>query len=401
MSRTTDIEVNEIPRAEHWQEVQKDVGILGRSESIRQLLETIEQVAQTDISILVTGESGTGKELVAKAIHLRSRRRTQPLITVNCGAIPEGILESELFGHEKGSFTGAVGPRKGYFELADMGSIFLDEIGDLPLMIQVKLLRVLEEREFMRVGGSTVHHVDIRFITATNKNLETEVQKGNFREDLFYRLNAMHIHVPSLRERKEDIPLLVQKFALDFSRDNLIEFEGFEESALNALKKYHWPGNIRELRNLVEKVIVMERGTRITESSLGKYMDLPDHFDKTLPVPVNKPKEDAEREFLWRALLEIKSEIAQLRELILTGMRATYRLGPWRENLPDEYGDNTILDLKKNENTGQSVAEMEKELIKETLKKTGSKRKTARLLGVSERTLYRKINRYNLRSFDE
>ncbi len=399
MAKAENVVVKEISPPERWREVQREVGIIGNSESIRQLLETIDQIAPTDISVLITGESGTGKELVAKAIHLRSRRRDHPLITVNSGAIPEGILESELFGHEKGSFTGAVGPRKGYFELADKGSIFLDEIGDLPLTIQVKLLRVLEEREFMRVGGTTVHKVDVRFITATNKDLEAEVRKGNFREDLYYRLNAMHIHVPSLRERKEDIPILVKKFAQDFCRENHIEFAGFTDGAMHYLQQYHWPGNIRELRNLVEKVIVLERGNLITEYNIQKYLKLTDHDNKHLPVPLNKPKEELEREFLLRALLEIKTEIAQLRELILTGMRPQYHLGPWREEVHTIYTEEQQPEGEPEKSkSSSSVAEMEKKLIQETLMKTGgNKRKAAKLLGLSERTLYRKINKYGLR----
>lgn len=400
MANSEKLIVNKFKGEEHWRIVQNDVGILGDSEAIRQMLETIEQIAPTDISVLITGESGTGKELVARAIHLRSRRRDEPLITVNCGAIPEGILESELFGHEKGSFTGAIGPRKGYFELADNGSIFLDEIGELPLSIQVKLLRVLEEREFMRVGGTVLHQVNVRFIVATNKDLEDEVKRGNFRQDLFYRLNAMHITVPTLRERKNDIPLLAKKFSADFCRVNLIEFEGFTESAYNLLKAYHWPGNIRELRNMVEKVIVLERGKSITDIGLRRYIKLYDSTDTSLPVPVNKPPEEVEREFLLRALLEIKSEISQLRELMLSRMSPRYSLGPWHgsdvENISRKDFDNGAM------GQSPSVAQMEKEMIKATLVKTGgNKRKAAKLLGLSERTLYRKINRYKLRPSDE
>lgn len=399
MSDSDEIYVNDFEQ-EHWREVQEDVGILGDSEPIRQLLETIEQVAPTDISVLITGESGTGKELVARAIHLRSRRRDEPLITVNCGAIPEGILESELFGHEKGSFTGAVGPRKGYFELADKGSIFLDEIGELPLSIQVKLLRVLEEREFMRVGGTTLHKVNVRFITATNKNLEREVRKGHFRQDLFYRLNAMHIQVPALRERREDIPILVKKFAADFCRDNLIEFEGYTESALKLMQSYNWPGNIRELRNTVEKVIVLEQGRRVTDLTLRRYISFYDAHDSSLPVHVNKPPEEVEREFLLRALLEIKSEIAQLRELLMSRMTPRYSLAPWTPSSHDA-GFGQVASAG-NPQKPPSVAEMEREMIKAALIKTGgNKRKAAKMLGLSERTLYRKINRYNLRPADD
>lgn len=401
MARGEKVIFQEFPQPGHWRQVQRDVGILGNSDGVRQVLETIEQVAPTDISVLITGESGTGKELVAKAIHLRSRRRDKPLITVNCGAIPEGILESELFGHEKGSFTGAIGPRKGYFELADTGSIFLDEIGDLPMPTQVKLLRVLEEREFMRVGGTTLHQVDVRFIAASNKNLEAEVRKESFRVDLYYRLNAIHIHVPSLRERRQDIPLLVNKFAADFCHQNYIEFEGFGEDAVHLLQEYSWPGNIRELRNLVEKVIVLERGRKIDARILQKYITGFDHHDKNLPVPINKPREEVEREFLLRALLDIKTEIAQLRELLLSRNIPRYSLGPWREEMPGGYYDSIPFGSREAMPTN-SVAEMEKEMIRATLIKTGgNKRKTAKLLGLSERTLYRRINQYHLKADGE
>jgi len=385
---------------DHWREVQRDVGILGASAKVRQLLETIEQVAPTNISVLISGESGTGKELIARAVHKRSNRRDQPLITVNCGAIPEGILESELFGHEKGSFTGAAGQRKGYFELANKGSIFLDEIGELPLSIQVKLLRVLEEREFMRVGGSTLQSVDVRFIAATNRDLEHEVRKGSFRQDLYYRLNAVHIGAPSLRERREDVVILAKRFAADFGRQNLIEFEGFSDSAFHLMQEYSWPGNVRELRNLVEKVIVLERGRRIDDRVLQKYLKVYDDFDKGLPVPLDKPKEELERELLLRVLLEIKSEIAQLRELVLAGVPQRYSLNPWGGDLGN--GRPGAGAGVENGAGSESVSDMEKEMIKATLIKTrGNKRKAAKVLGLSERTLYRKINKYGLRDDEE
>ncbi len=400
MSNAIEADVNGSSGVEHWREVQQDVGILGDSEKTRALIETIEQVAPTDISVLITGESGVGKELVARAIHLRSRRRNAPLITVNSSAIPEGILESELFGHEKGSFTGAAGMRKGYFELAHRGSIFLDEIGELPLSIQAKLLRVLENREFMRVGGTQLIEVDVRFIAATNRRLDEEVRKGHFRQDLYYRLNAVHIHVPSLRERREDILPLVKKFTADFCRANHIEFEGFTDGALLLMQNYDWPGNIRELRNLVEKVIVLERGRRIDEQTLRPYLMPFQSPDANLPVRLERPKEDLERELLLRVLLEIKSEIAQLREFLLTGASRRYSLNPWRgDQVGELYGAERWEDEVQNAPT---VSEMEKEMIISTLAKTGgNKRKAAKLLGISERTLYRKINKYGLRHAEQ
>jgi DNA-binding NtrC family response regulator len=386
-----------IPDPEKWREIQQEVGLLGESKSIQQIIETIEQVAATDISVLITGQSGTGKEIVAKAIHTLSRRRTEPLITVNCAAIPEGILESELFGHEKGSFTGAVGQRQGYFELADNGSIFLDEVGELPLSIQVKLLRVLESREFMRVGGVVTHKVNVRIIAATNKNIEVEVRKGYFRQDLFFRLNAIRIHVPSLYERVEDIPVLAKKFANDFCRENHIEFQGFSGEALHAMQDYRWPGNVRELRNLVEKIIVLERARRIDGPTIRKYLKFSDSFDSILPVPIQQPKEEVEKEFILRALLEIKSEISQLRELLLTFSMPRPSLNPWRKEITPVSTHFVNID-ENGEAKAESVAEMEKEMIRSTLAKTGwNKRNAAKILGFSERTLYRKIEKYGLK----
>ncbi len=396
MTDSSKLLLNNYKADEHWREIQRDVGILGDSDKVRQLLETIEQVGPTDISVLITGESGTGKELIARAVHKRSRRRDQPMITVNCGAIPEGILESELFGHEKGSFTGAAGQRKGYFELAHKGSIFLDEIGELPLSFQVKLLRVLEEREFMRVGGTTLQAVDVRFIAATNRNLEQDVSKGSFRQDLYYRLNAININAPSLRERRTDIITLAKHFAAEFCRNNLIEFQGFDESASHLMQEYAWPGNVRELRNLVEKVIVLEQGRTVTANVLKKYLNVYDEFDKSLPIPLNRPKEELDQELLLRALLEIKSEIAQLRELLLAGVSQRYSLNPWRGDVTNE-PQNTFSGANDG-SSPESVSDMEREMIKTTLMKTGgNKRKAAKVLGLSERTLYRKINKYGLR----
>jgi len=275
----------------------------------------------------------------------------------------------------------------------------LDEIGELPFSIQVKLLRVLENREFLRVGGSELHKVNVRFIAATNRDLEQEVRKGNFREDLFYRLNAIHIQVPALRERREDIPLLVKKFAADFCRENLIEFEGFTEDALFRMQDYHWPGNIRELKNMVEQMIVLERGRQITEHNLEKYIKFQDPMDKRLPVPLQKPRDEVEKEFLIRVLLEIKSEIAQLRELIMAGSTNHYRLGAWRGELTEDIQD--VEDFYNNNEQDKSVADMEREMIRSTLIKSGwNKRKAAKILGLSERTLYRKINQYRLRDDD-
>ena len=379
-------------------EFQEKLGIIGKSEAMRKIMHSVEQVAPIDISVLITGDSGTGKELIAKAVHVRSRRRHESLVTVNCGAIPEGIIESELFGHEKGSFTGAIGPRKGYFELADKGTIFLDEIGELPLGTQVKLLRVLESHEFMRVGGTQTLRVDVRILAATNKNLEAEVRKGEFREDLFFRLNAINIWVPPLRERKEDILLLVNKFAVDFCRTNHIEFEGFTEDAQKILENHYWPGNVRELRNLVESVIVLEQGRKVDTATLRRHLRTHEPMDQYLPVPVNKNPEQVERELLLRALLEMKSEIAQLRQLLLDRFYQPQRLKPWQLEEVEEISEKIPKENIERKKTA-TVAEMEKELIRSTLERlSGSKRKTAKSLGLSERTLYRKLKRYGIQT---
>ena len=233
--------------------LQKQSGIIGTSDGIRQVLDMIGQVAPVNISVLITGESGTGKELVAKAIHQSSKRNNDPLVVVNCGAIPEGIIESELFGHKKGSFTGAGEDRKGYFEEANKGTIFLDEIGETPLETQVKLLRVLESGEFMRVGEAKTRKTDVRIIAATNKDLRDLVKKGGFRQDLYFRLKTVTVHVPALRNRVEDIGPFVERFALEFTRSNDILYRGFMPDAVRVLKQYEWPGNVRELKNFVEK----------------------------------------------------------------------------------------------------------------------------------------------------
>ncbi len=381
--------------------IRRKLGIVGQSPALEQILRTVEQVAPTDISVLIIGESGTGKELIAQAIHELSPRRHEAFIVVNAGAIPEGLIESELFGHEKGAFTGAVGTRKGYFELADGGTIFLDEIGEMPLETQVRLLRILEGREFIRVGGSGPRKVDVRVVAATNKDLQEMVRKGRFREDLYYRLNAVRIYVPPLRERRTDIPLLVNYFAKRFCRDNGIEFGGFTSDAIDYLCEYPWPGNVRELKNLVESVIVMERGNRIDRNILSRYLSMSHvHMEPQLPVPVNRPSEELEREFIYRALLDLKAEIAQLREVIL----GKYIMPPRRltSGMPVQPVNNhvesqEVINDAEEEEHFPTLEEMEKELIYRALEKSGgNKRRAAQMLAISERTLYRKIKEYSL-----
>ncbi|MFQ5772097.1 MAG: sigma-54 interaction domain-containing protein, partial [bacterium] len=331
----------------------------------------------------------------------QSRRKNKPLVVVNCGAIPEGILESELFGHEKGAFTGAVGARKGYFELADGGTIFLDEIGEMPLSTQVKLLRVLEGKEFMRVGGSMVRNVDVRVIAATNKDLEKAVKTGEFREDLYYRLNAINIRIPPLRERRDDIRMLIKKFASDFCKQNHIEFEGFTESALRAIEYNAWPGNVRELKNLVESIIVLEKGNKIDEYVLSKYLKPSSQVDRNLPVPTFRTSEQVEREFIYHALLDLKAEISKLRDDIFQVIYAESRpktLPYYSEVLPRP--SPPAQEEANHEEIGfedKTLVELERIMINRALEKfDGSKRKAAKSLGISERTLYRKIKEYDL-----
>ncbi len=375
-----------------------EIGLVGESPEIWQMLETIQQVAPTNIPVLILGESGTGKELVANAIHRLSPRADKPFVVVNAGAIPEGIIESELFGHEKGAFTGAIGSRKGYFEQADGGTLFLDEVGDMPLTAQVKFLRLLEGKDFIRVGGSSNRNVDVRVVAATNKDLREAVEHGRFREDLFFRLNAIRLRIPSLRDRLQDIPVLVKKFVTDFCHENKIEFEGMSEGAIRALQDYHWPGNVRELRNFVEMLIVIERGRRVDENIVRQHLPRRSEYDRRLPVPLNRRSEEVEREFIYRALIDLKNEIAQLRELIVgryvSPMR---RLKPGGFVETDVVQDVSADEVGNEEDDMESIEGMQKRLIYEALQRTnGNRRKAAKILKISERTLYRKIKEYNL-----
>jgi len=367
--------------------------LIGKSEAFLQVLESIRQVAPTNITVLITGESGTGKEMIAKAIHQLSTRKEKPLLTVNCGAIPEGILESELFGHEKGSFTGAVETRKGYFELSDGGTLFLDEIGEMPTGTQVKLLRVLEEKEFMKVGGSRIQHVDVRVLAATNKDLEIAVKKGEFRKDLFYRLNAVKINVPPLRERKEDIRLLSEQFAQDVCKTNNITFEGFSEEAFSFLEDRPWPGNIRELRNVIERIIVLEKGRLVDSAMLLNHMGETVETERNLPVVVHKTTDQAERELIYRALLDIRMAVEDIHTYLLghrsqTVNAAGFRFGPDAEvTAQTDVPTDEELSLKDVERTA---------IVKALNRFDGNRRKAARALGIGERTLYRKLKEFGL-----
>lgn len=364
-------------------------GILGESVEMKKIAEVIEQVAPTDITVLVTGESGVGKEVIARAIYAASNRNKKPFITVNSAAIPEGIIESELFGHERGSFTGASELRKGYFELADGGTIFLDEIGEMPLSAQVKFLRVLENGEFLRVGSSVPRRVNVRVIAATNKDLEAEVRHNRFRMDLFYRLRSVNIHVPPLRNRPEDIPVFFRRFVEEFTQKNNVKFGGISDEALRLLQTYHWPGNVRELRNVVESMLVIENGKRIEAENIGRYLKdfKPLQEERNLPVPMNKSVEQAERELILRALFDIKSNIIELRDLLAERLSA-----PGAPASPDQHNGA----LKEAENI-PSLKDVEKNAVKETLERFNyNRRAAARALNISERTLYRKIRDYGL-----
>ena len=300
--------------------IKQKSGIIGESDEINHVLDMVSQVADVDISVLINGESGTGKELISKAIHLGSKRASNELVIVNCGAIPEGIIESELFGHKKGAYTDASESRKGYFETADKGTIFLDEIGDMPLETQVKVLRVLEAGEYMRVGDSSAKKTDTRVIAATNKDLARLVKEGKFRQDLYYRLKTVTINLPPLRRRKSDIRLLVDRFALQFSRTNSIKYKGFTPEAIKVMQKCEWPGNVRELRNFVESVLILQKGERITGEIIEKQLEnenIVDFSDNpALPVLVNRDPDQAERELILRQLLFLRQDIEDMKLLI-------------------------------------------------------------------------------------
>ena len=385
--------------------LQKTSGIIGNTEAIQEVLEMIVQVGPVDITVLVTGESGTGKEKVAKAIHKSSKRTHEPLIIVNCGAIPEGIIESELFGHKKGAFTGAGDDRKGYFETANKGTIFLDEIGETPLETQVKLLRVLENGEFIRVGDSKTLHTDVRIIAATNKNLESLVKKGDFRQDLYYRLKTVSIHVPALRQRVEDLSLFVERFALEFTRTNDIVYRGFMPEAIRLMKQYNWPGNVRELKNFVESILVLEKGERVTsemvERKLRPSLDT-GLQNPHLPVLVDQSPERVENELILRQLFLLRQDVELIRKIMNEQARGNDTLHYINESVQDvpvtmEIDSQADTLIRPDAIGDMTLEDLEKEAIKRTLKFFNKNRRAAaRSLGMSERTLYRKINDYGL-----
>lgn len=392
--------------------LQERVGIVGESSAIQEVLVKIEQMAPVSSTVLVEGESGTGKELVAHGIHDLSPRRGKPFIAVNCSALPETLLESELFGHEKGSFTGAAERRLGRFELANGGTLFLDEVGEMDPSTQVKLLRVLESRSFFRVGGSQPIEVDVRVLAATNRSLREAVATGSFRDDLYYRLNVLSIYLPPLRERRSDIPILVRKFIREFSEEHGISFEGISPEALQILMDAHWPGNIRQLRNLIESMVVLAPGRKIRPSDIPA--DIRSGEGRPLPIKLPGAMRDVpgqDLEFIFRSLVELKLQIEDLRRrteqqpphqvpVFDTGERAVFQdLGPTEsasaaeEVISAEPEDEAKVLFRP----GMTMSEVEKAAIEATLRETkGNRRRAAQRLGIGERTLYRKIKQYQL-----
>tara|TARA_B110000263_G_C15300756_1_gene507856 strand:+ start:1353 stop:2591 length:1239 start_codon:yes stop_codon:yes gene_type:complete len=401
--------------------VKQKFGIVGNSTSLNHAIEVAIQVAPTDMSVLITGESGSGKESFSKIIHSMSKRKHGQFIAVNCGAIPEGTIDSELFGHEKGSFTGASESRKGYFEVTNGGTIFLDEIGEMPLSTQSRLLRIIENGEFIKVGSSKVLKTDVRIIAATNIKLKEAVKNKKFREDLYYRLNTVPIIVPPLREREEDITLLFRKFSSDFSDKNKMVPIRLNDSAKNEIIKYRFPGNIRELKNLAEQISILEINRDINKETLKKY--LPNN--SSLPIIQNSFFKNEnnenynERDLLYKILFDVKNDVNELKKLINSILSKNSRievsedqkklltthslninsneLTVENKNLKEKENAYQVATEVYNENESLSIEKKEKELIIKALLKNKNKRKSAaKDLGISERTLYRKIKHYNL-----
>ena len=426
---------------ESVQATKQRFGIIGNDPKLNRAIEKAIQVSPTDISVLVTGESGVGKESVPKIIHALSHRKHGKYIAVNCGAIPEGTIDSELFGHEKGAFTGATATRSGYFEVADGGTIFLDEVGELPLPTQVRLLRVLENGEFLKVGSSKIQKTDVRIVAATNVKIVEAIEKGNFREDLFYRLSTVDINLPSLRERSEDIHLLFRKFASDFAQKYKMPTVRLDQSAIDLLLKYRWSGNIRQLRNVAEQISVLEQQREINAATLSQYLP---NMSSNLPAVISTKKAEGdfsnEREILYKVLFDMQRDVNDLKKLTMELMKTGNANKVQEENsslikkiysqeqnneavlaaiVEDEPNDNPmankveVLDMPNSEaelrkgnydfvedvkeEESLSLQEKELELIKKSLEKYDGKRKDAAdELGISERTLYRKIKQYDL-----
>jgi len=414
------------------QSIKQRFEIIGNDPKLNRAIEKAIQVAPTDISVLVVGESGVGKESIPKIIHTLSHRKHGKYIAVNCGAIPEGTIDSELFGHEKGSFTGATGTREGYFEVANGGTIFLDEVGELPLTTQVRLLRVLENGEFIKVGSSQVQKTDVRIVAATNVNLFDAIEKGKFREDLYYRLSTVDIALPPLRDRKEDIHLLFRKFAADFAHKYKMPPIKLDENSVQLLQKFRWSGNIRQLRNVAEQISVLETNRDITATILQSYLPVE---GSNLPSVIKNKKRDSdfntEREILYKVLFDMKSDLHDLKKLTLELMEngsskvqetnsnlikkiygskesdseIDYEEEPRTAVITAQSGLESYEDQEDNYQFTENIEEeeilrleqKEVEMIKKSLEKNKGKRKIAAdELGISERTLYRKIKQFDL-----
>lgn len=408
---------------ENLQAIKQRFGIIGNDIQLNRSIEKAMRVAPTDISVLVTGESGVGKESIPKIIHQLSHRKHAKYIAVNCGAIPEGTIDSELFGHEKGAFTGATSTRKGYFEVADDGTIFLDEVGELPLTTQVRLLRVLENGEFIKVGSSQVQKTNVRIVAATNIDMHEAITKNKFREDLYYRLSTVEIYLPALRNRKQDIHLLFRKFASDFAQKYRMPTIRLDEDASRVLLSYYFPGNIRQLKNIAEQISVIEENRQITAEKLNSY--LPNN-NSNLPALVstssNKNDFATERDIMYKVLFDMRNDINDLKKLTLELMQHGNSKEVQAENqkliqkiyedhelensdievvqLPQQNAaSNSNYDYAETveEHESLSLQEKEIEMIKKSLEKNNGKRKlAAQELGISERTLYRKIKQYDL-----
>lgn len=408
------------------QQIKQRFGIIGNAPQLNRALEVAMQVAPTDISVLVTGESGTGKEIIPQVIHQLSTRKHNEYIAVNCGAIPEGTIDSELFGHEKGSFTGATGSRQGYFEVADGGTIFLDEVAELPMQTQVRLLRVLETGEFIRVGSSKVIKTNVRVVAATNENMHRAIQSGKFREDLLYRLSTVPIPLPPLRQRQEDIYLLFRKFASDFAEKYRMPAVKLTPDAVELLNAYHWPGNIRQLKNLVEQISVIEQERDIDGPRLQSYLPQAEEFFPAV-VGVQETKID-ERELMYKFLFDMKNDLNELKKLVVELLnhqgdfnlsndqaavvnRLYHDINPGEQRIlppapiktetvkPAIYEEPDTEDYELHEEVQESLSleDRERELIQKALDKHRGRRKyAAEELGISERTLYRKIKEYDI-----
>jgi transcriptional regulator with PAS, ATPase and Fis domain len=406
------------------QDVKQRFGIIGTHPALDRALFKAVQVAATDISVLVTGESGVGKENIPKIIHHLSHRKHAPLVAVNCGAIPEGTIDSELFGHEKGSFTGATGARKGYFEEADGGTIFLDEVGELPLGTQVRLLRVLETGEFIKVGSSKAQKVNVRVVGATNVDMLEKIDKGQFREDLYYRLNTVEISLPPLRERKGDIHLLFRKFAQDFSQKYRVPAVRLSDEAVRVLEAYRWPGNIRQLRNLVEQLCVVESDREITAEVLRQY--IPEIDRRSVPArrddALSQSEFHTEREILYKVLFDMRNDLNNLKQVVAGMAGGSFQAAPAAPSVPEASlpvlrtsesapvaESSRYVDLPQDEeetldvdsavepDERLSLQDLELDTIKRVLDRHKGRRKNAASeLGISERTLYRKIKQFGL-----